>query len=430
MFKSNFFKATVILLIGGFISKLLGFILKIIMTRMIGLEGISLYSLIMPTFGLLSTIAIFSFPVAIGKIVAEEKGRIKNIFTSIIPISIMINIFMIILVYLFAPLISENLLKEPKTYYPIIAISLTMPFIGLSSIIKGYFWGKQTMFPYILSNIAEQIVRLSLLIFLIPYTLKISVVTTITVVILVNVVSETVSIIIMLLFMPKGVKIKKEDIKVNKNYIKDILEVSVPSTSSKVVGCIFFFFEPIILTNTLLYVGYSHEFIINEYGILNGYSLSLLLLPQFFAQSISTSLVPEISKNYKLGDKKKCIKRIKQIVLLSVSIGFITSLFIFLFPEFLLDLLFHKVYGVNYLRFLSFFMLLYFIDLPFISALQSLNKSKENMYITIIGSSIKLLLIFLLSLLKIGIYGLIISIVINLLIVTYLNYKTLKKYLS
>ena len=62
MLRNKFVMATLILLIGGFISKFLGFILKIIITRLIGLEGIGLYSLVMPTFGLFTTIAIFSFP--------------------------------------------------------------------------------------------------------------------------------------------------------------------------------------------------------------------------------------------------------------------------------------------------------------------------------------------------------------------------------
>ena len=75
-------------------------------------------------------------------------------------------------------------------------------------------------------------------------------------------------------------------------------------------------------------------------------------------------------------------------------------------------------------------MLLYFIDVPIISSLQAINKAKDNMYITIIGSSIKLLLIFVLSLFRIGLYGLIIAIIVNLILVTFLNYRVLKKCLN
>ena len=131
-----------------------------------------------------------------------------------------------------------------------------------------------------------------------------------------------------------------------------------------------------------------------------------------------------------MGNKQKCKKRVKQIILLSLSIGFITTLILFLFPEFFLNLLFGEVQGVEYIRILAPFMLLYFIDLPIISSLQALNWAKANMVITILGSLIKLLLIFSLSLLKIGIYGLVISIIVNLMLVTFLNYKALKKTLE
>ena len=427
MLRNKFVMATLILLIGGFISKFLGFILKIIITRLIGLEGIGLYSLVMPTFGLFTTIAIFSFPIAISKIVAEEKKRSKNVLLSVIPVSILMNVCFIILIFIFAPVISEMFLKEPRTYYPILCIALTMPFIGISSIIKGYFWGKQRMLPYIISNISEQVVRLSLLIFFVPILLEKSLVLTISMIILVNVLSETVSIIVMLLCFPKKANITKSDLVPVKENIKEVMDISIPSTSSKIVGSIAYFFEPVILTNTLLFVGYSSSFILEEYGILNGYSLSLLLLPQFFSQSISTALIPEVSKLYNLGDKRKCKKRVKQIILLSLSIGFLTSLIIFLFPEFFLKLLFNDVQGVNYIKLLAPFMLLYFIDLPIISSLQALNKAKENMIITILGSILKLFLIFSLSLLKIGLYGLVIAIIVNMMLVTYLNYRALRK---
>lgn len=427
MLRNKFVMATLILLIGGFISKFLGFILKIIITRLIGLEGIGLYSLVMPTFGLFTTIAIFSFPIAISKIVAEEKKRSKNVLLSVIPVSILMNVCFIILIFIFAPTISEVFLKEPRTYYPILCIALTMPFIGISSIIKGYFWGKQRMMPYIISNISEQVVRLSLLIFFVPILLEKSLVLTISMIILVNVLSETVSIIVMLLCFPKKANITKSDLVPVKENIKEVMDISIPSTSSKIVGSIAYFFEPVILTNTLLFVGYSSSFILEEYGILNGYSLSLLLLPQFFSQSISTALIPEVSKLYSLGDKRKCKKRVKQIILLSLSIGFLTSLIIFLFPEFFLKLLFNDVQGVNYIKILAPFMLLYFIDLPIISSLQALNKAKENMIITILGSLLKLFLIFSLSLLKIGLYGLVIAIIVNMMLVTYLNFRALRK---
>ena len=95
--KNNvFFKSTLILLIGGIFGKIVGFILKIIITRNLGATGMGLYSMLSPTSSLLSTIAIFSYPTAISKIISEQSRNTKTLFLSIIPIALLINIITII----------------------------------------------------------------------------------------------------------------------------------------------------------------------------------------------------------------------------------------------------------------------------------------------------------------------------------------------
>ena len=430
IFKNKFFLSTIILLVGGTFSKLLGFFLKIIITREIGTEGIGLYSMLSPTTSLFTILAIFSFPIAVSKLVSSSKIKSKNILLACVPISIIINTLLITFAIFFAPFISSTLLHEERLYFPIICSSLILPFISLSSIIKGYFWGRQNMLPYILSNIIEQIVRIIILITLIPYLLKKSIILTICAIILVNIISETSSIIVMLLFVPKSAKITKEDLKSSTKGIKDVLGITLPATSSKIVGSIAYFFEPIILTNSLLLMGYSNEYILLEYGIINGYALSLLILPQFFSQSLSTSLIPEISKYYSLGNKKKCKIRIKQICSISFLIGLIFTIFIFLFPEFLLNMLFKTTKGYKYIKILAPFTLLYFIEIPLVHSLQAMGKESLAMNITIITSIIRLSLLFILSLLKIGMYSLIFTIIINLLVTTYLYLYYVRKELK
>ena len=79
LMKNKFAVGTLILLTGGFLSKFLGFILKIIITRTIGVEGVGLYSLITPTFNLFIVIATFSFPTAISKLVSNPKVSSKKV---------------------------------------------------------------------------------------------------------------------------------------------------------------------------------------------------------------------------------------------------------------------------------------------------------------------------------------------------------------
>lgn len=426
--KNNIFlKSTLVLLIGGVIGKLVGFVLRIIVTRKLGAEGMGLYSLLAPTNSLLSVLATLSYPTALSKIISEKSSRTKTLFTSIIPLSLIINIFIIGITILLAPTLS-TLLKNETLYFPIICLSLVTPFISISSIIKGYFWGKQNMFPYMLSNFIEQVTRLILITLFINKFLSISLTHAISFIILVNAAGEVVSQLVMMYFFPKNIRPSINDF--NKNDIKKVMNICVPSTSSKIIGSISYFLEPIVLTNVLMYVGYSKDFIVYEYGVINAYAMSLLLMPQFFTQNMATSLVPELSKYYSLGNNEMCKKRIKQIVLISCSIGGLSTLIITLFPTFFLNILYHTTLGLDYIRLLSPFTILFYVEYPLINALQALGKSKSAMKCTIISSIIRLISIATLSLLKIGMYSLILSIIINLLLSTYLYAKEIKKVLS
>ena len=58
--KNKFIKSTIILIIGGGITKILAMVIKIFLTRSIGDEGIGLYMLILPTFNLFITLCTMS----------------------------------------------------------------------------------------------------------------------------------------------------------------------------------------------------------------------------------------------------------------------------------------------------------------------------------------------------------------------------------
>ena len=73
MKKSKFIKASLILIIGGFITKILGMSVKIVLTREIGLETLGLYSLILPTYLLIISLAELSLPTALNVLISSKK---------------------------------------------------------------------------------------------------------------------------------------------------------------------------------------------------------------------------------------------------------------------------------------------------------------------------------------------------------------------
>ena len=285
-------------MIGGLITKLLGFGIRIIYTRMVGSDEINLYSLVMPTYSLLLTIATLSLPVVISKLISEHKTKSIKILSNATIITLILNFIVIITIYFTKDFIATTLLNDYRCSTLLMAMALTFPFVSLSSILKGYFYGKQKMAPHTISNIIEQLVRLALIFLVIPKLINMGIVYSVMGLILISIASELASIITFLIFLPKKFKITKEDLKPDMKTSKEILSISIPTVSGRLIGNIGFFFEPILLTNILLFAGYSMDFILNEYGAYNAYTISLLSMPSFFIAAISSSLLPEISKFY------------------------------------------------------------------------------------------------------------------------------------
>lgn len=429
MKKEKFLISTIILIIGGAITKILGMTIRIIMTRIVGTEGISLYMLIFPTFALFMTISQLGFPVAISKLVAEDNHNNKNIVFSIIPFSLILNIILMVIIFIIAPILSFKLLKDPRCYYPILAIAIVLPFDSLSSILRGYFFGKQKMLPHVLSNIFEQIIRLILIVTIIPTLFNKNLIYAVSCLVAINAISEFTSIFVLFLFIPKSFKITKNDIKPNVFNIKEVLRIAIPTTGGRLIGSIGYFFEPIILTAAATLSNISILGITKKYGIIEGYVMPLLLLPSFFTNAISSALLPVISNAYFNKKNEYVKKKLKQAIFFSLVIGIPITIIIFIFPEYFLQLIYKTKEGATYIRLLAPIFILYYIQAPLASTLQSINKAKYIMIDNTISILLKCLIIFI-GTYFMGIYGFLASISINILIVTLCHLNHVKNALK
>ena len=427
MKKSKFIKSTIILIIGGFITKILSMFIKIVMTRLLGTEGIGIYMLILPTFTLFIAIAQLGLPVAISTLVAREKYNNKNLVFSMIPFMLLLNFIILIFLIFSSNYIANNLLHESRSYYALISIGIVLPLISISNLIRGYFFGKERMIPHVISNIMENLIRLIAIIIGIPLFMKKGLEFAVAFVVLVNLISEFTSILILFLFLPKNFNISLKDIKPDIKNIKNILSISIPTTGSRIIGSIGYFLEPIIITSILLKIGYTNKFIINEYGILNGYVMPLLLIPSFFTLAISQALIPVISKYYSNNLKNNCLIKIKQAIFLSLLVGIPITIMFEIFPDSFLKIIYNTNEGIKYLQVLAPIFLFYYIQIPLTGTLQALGKAKEAMTGTLLGMIIRIFSLILFSYMHIGMWGLVIASSLNIIVVTLNQVVHIKK---
>lgn len=428
--KEKFIKSTIVLIIGGIITKILGMLNKVIMARYLGTEGLGIYMMILPSFILFLNISSFGFPVAVSKLVSEDdRNNKKLIFTSIIFV-LFINFLLMIFILFIAKYLSFNLLHEKRSYYAIMAISLVIPFASISGILRSYFFGRERMGPHVISHITEDIVRIIAMVIGVPFFMHKGVEYAVCFVILTSIISEVTSILILFFFLPKNFSLTRSDVKPSKIYLRDCLSISIPTTATRLIGSICYFLEPIILTGVLLYVGYPNSVIVREYGIISGYALPLILLPSFFSNAISQALLPVITKKYKMRDIAGVKRKIRQGIAYSLLIGIPLTIVLEMFPDKLLKLLYNTTSGVSYIRFLAPVCLLQYIQAPLASTLDALGMSKENFTSNLAGVLTRLVMLPLFSLIKIGMWGLIFSTSLNVVVVTMMNIKQVRKKLE
>ncbi len=164
---SKFIKGTLILIVASLITRILGFINRIVIARFIGEEGVGLYMMALPTLFLVINITQLGLPVAISKYVAEANARgDEKKIKKILVVSIGLYIYFIDdlftpLLLLLAPMLSEILFTDKRTIWPLLAITPIIPIIAISSVLRGYFQGKQNMKPFAFSQVIEQVMRIA-----------------------------------------------------------------------------------------------------------------------------------------------------------------------------------------------------------------------------------------------------------------------------
>ena len=266
MKKNSFLKGVITLIIGSIGARIIGFFIRIYFTRIIGEEGVSLYNIIMPTYVLVINLTTLGLPLAISIITSKGKYRGKNIILSTYPFILIINLIIMIFLVLSSSFIAETLLKTKNAKNLIISLSLTIPFISISSLLRGYFLGKQKMTPIASANILEQVIRLSLIIFILPLFIHQSIVMQVSIYILFSIISETSTILFFLLNSPKKIELKQEDFIPNLEITQKVAEYLVPTIGSRIVSNFIFFLEPIIIMHILSSKGLSSSYIRSLYG--------------------------------------------------------------------------------------------------------------------------------------------------------------------
>lgn len=438
MSKQTFLRGTLLLIVAGLITKVLGFINRIVMYRVMGDEGVGLYMMAVPTLILAITLTRLGLPVAISKMVAEadaegDRQKIKRILIVSLSVTTVLSIIFTTIMVMMAPLLSNVFFTDHRTFYPLIAIAPVVSIVALSSVLRGYFQGLQNMRPSAYSQVIEQIVRICLVALLtgafLPYGVEFAAAGAMISVVL----GELASLIYMfsMFKMKKRIKIRSDFfsyLKGGRKTFQNLMGISLPTTGSQLIGSLSYFFEPIIVARSLAMAGVAATIATKQYGNLAGLAIPLLFLPTFITFSLQVSLVPAISEAHAQKQYKQIQHRLSQALRLSMVAGGLSVVVMYIFAKPLLQIMYDAPHVAIYVQVMAPFFFFFYFQGPLAAALQALDLAKAAMINSFIGAVVKLAAIFFLaSRPELGIMGAALAIVIGILLVTLLHFATLVK---
>lgn len=438
MTKQTFLQGTLILIAAGMITRFLGFVNRIVVARIMGEEGVGLYMMAIPTLILVITLTQFGLPVAISKRVAEAEAhgdlnRIKKILVISLVVTGVLSVIFTTGMILLAPLLSQTLLTDERTLYPLLAISPIVPIVAISSVLRGYFQGRQNMKPQAISQVIEQVVRISFVALftkaLAPYGVEYAAAGAMISVVL----GEFCSLLYMIRKFKtnKRIKIRRKFYKYlqqSKATLNELMSIALPTTGSRLVGSFSFFLEPILVSQSLAIAGVQTAMATKQYGELTGYALPLLMLPTFITHSLSVALVPNISEAGAKANQSLIHYRIHQAIRLSFASGALATVVLTIFAVPILTFMYGHGNAARFLTVMAPFFLLLYFQAPLQAALQALDLAKAAMWNSLIGAFVKFaVLVALATQPTFGIMGVALAIVVGVVLVTLLHLFTLMK---
>ncbi|MDD4774911.1 MAG: polysaccharide biosynthesis protein [Syntrophomonas sp.] len=304
----NFLRGALVLSVAGALSKILGAVYRIPLARLLGGEGMGLYQMAYPIYTTILALATAGVPVAISVLVSRKEtqgytGDSKKILRLSIILLLVFGLILTLLVMKSARFLANTVLHEPRAYYPILAVAPAIFFSGLMSVFRGFFQGHQWMIPTAVSQVLEQLFRVTAVIILafmlFPKGLEYAAAGAT----FGAVVGGVVSLIVLSIFYLKFNQ--TEEARPGQliysgegswQMTKELVRLAVPVSFGAVVLPLVQVLDAIIVPGRLMAIQYTTSQATELYGQLAGMAAVLISLPTIFTISIATSLVPAISE--------------------------------------------------------------------------------------------------------------------------------------
>ncbi len=382
-------KGTLVLTVAGIVVKIIGSLNWVILSRVLGGEGMGLYQMAYPLYFLALSVSSAGIPVAISIITAERvaardyRGARRVFRVSLLLLAATGLIFSLLLFFGASWLIQERFIRDPRAYYSLVALAPAIFFVTILSSFRGFLQGWQFMTPTAVSQIAEQVVRVvTMLVFAtllagrgIEYAAAGATF---------GAAPGAVAGLLIILFYYWRHRAEltpqpaPEDTLVGQSggeIVRRIFRLSVPISVSSVMLPVVANLDLFIVPLRLEAAGYTVEAATELFGYLTGMAVPLVNLATVLTGSLATSIVPAVSEAHSLGAHDRLHRRTAAGFRLANFVTVPAFVGVWVLAEPLSMMLYHAPQAAPAVRALSFAVVLLGIHQVSTGVLQGLGRT-------------------------------------------------------
>lgn len=314
---NKFLKGTLILTVSSIVVKVIGSLNWIILSRVLGGEGIGLYQMGFPIYLMAITLSSAGIPVAISIITAEKLAQkdflgAKRVFNVSLRLLFVTGLVFASALFFGAQwLIDHHWIRDGRAYYSIIALAPAVFFVTFLASFRGYLQGWQIMTPTAASEIVEQLMRVvTMIVFanmFMPHGLAYAA----------GGASMGAGVgafcaLLVLMWFYRRLKHKlKEDLQHQnplatresaRAIISRLLRLALPVSMSSLMLPVVANLDLLIVPQRLEAAGFHISQATEFFGYLTGMAVPLINLATIFTAAMTISLVPAISESRALND--------------------------------------------------------------------------------------------------------------------------------
>lgn len=314
---NKFLKGTLILTVSSIVVKVIGSLNWIILSRVLGGEGIGFYQMGFPIYLMAITLSSAGIPVAISIITAEKLAQkdflgAKRVFNVSLRLLFVTGLVFASALFFGAHwLIDNHWIRDSRAYYSIIALAPAVFFVTFLASFRGYLQGWQIMTPTAASEIVEQLMRV------------------VTMIVFANMfmphglayaaggasmgagVGAFCALLVLMWFYGRLKQKLKADLQQQnplatresaRAIISRLLRLALPVSMSSLMLPVVANLDLLIVPQRLEAAGFHISQATEFFGYLTGMAVPLINLATIFTAAMTISLVPAISESRALND--------------------------------------------------------------------------------------------------------------------------------